>query len=35
MTYILDNTDPHARHVFSLRGERDVCDMHTGHGSEA
>ena len=35
MTYILDNTHAHARHVISLRGERDLCDLDTGHGSDA
>ena len=33
MTYILDNTHAHCTtYVSFLRGECDLCDLHTGHG---
>ena len=35
MTYILDNTYAYARHVSFLPGERDLCDLYTGHDSDA
>ena len=33
--YNLDTGQHNTIYVCSLRGERDLCDLHSGHGSDA